>query len=83
MALNGVQSPSTVVQIPPPLEEIPVARPRKNPTGEAGDAGAATTASGNTHRRTQKRTLSGRIGAMERKLDHQGEILQRIARGVS
>lgn len=47
-------------------------------------AGAKTTASsGNANRRTHKPSLSGRMGALERKIAQQGALLQRIARGIS
>lgn len=70
---------------PTPPTSTKARRGRPPSARQAGDAGAATTASSgnNAHRRTQKRTLSGRIGAMERKLDQQGELLKSIARGVS
>jgi hypothetical protein len=60
-----------------------MARPKKNPTGEGGEGTQTTGSSGNARHRTQKRTLSAEIRAMNAKLDRVLQQSTRIARGVS
>jgi outer membrane murein-binding lipoprotein Lpp len=65
-----------------------MARPKKNPSGDAGATGEGgstqtTGSSGNARHRAQKRTLSSRIQSLETKIDRLGTNMQRIARGVS
>ena len=51
-------------------------------TAKRGRPAQAKTTAGNPNRR-HKPSLSGRMGALERKIAQQGALLQRIARGVS
>jgi hypothetical protein len=57
----------------------PTTAKRGRPAGQA----KTTASSGNSNRRTHKPSLSGRMGALERTIAQQGDLLKRIARGVS
>ena len=51
--------------------------------GRPAGSSKTTASSGNATRRHQKPSLSGRMGILERKVNQQTALLQKIARGVS